>query len=73
MLIYEENCYVFSVVRVAIESLFDSRGLGFIVDDQEVLLGVRRTGDVLWRIVSMKVLSREQLAAIHLYQRGEGL
>lgn len=47
MLIYKQNSNVLPCLRKFIERLFNRRIFGFGVDDEEVLLGIRRLGHML--------------------------
>jgi len=47
MLIYEQDGDIFAVLSEALEGIFDGSVFGLLVDDEEVLLGVWRCGDVL--------------------------
>ena len=47
MLIDEQYAYVFPIMGVPIERLFDGGGFGFGIDDEKVLLGIGRLGYVL--------------------------
>jgi hypothetical protein len=50
MLVYEQNGDVFAVLREALKGSFNGGVLGLLVDDEEVLLGVWRSGDVLFGV-----------------------
>ena len=67
MLVYEQNGYIFALGREAVEGLLDVRILGLTVDHEEVLLRVRRLGDVLrqYQISSTFELGRN----IYIHQR----
>lgn len=47
MLVYEEYRDVVAVMSKPIECLFDSRGFGFGIDNEEVLLRIRWRCNVL--------------------------
>ena len=47
MLIDEQYAYVFSIMGVSVESLFNSGGFRFGVNNEEVLLRVGRLGYML--------------------------
>lgn len=50
MLVYEQNGDVFTILREALKGFFDGSVFGLLVDHEEVLLGVRRGGDVLLEV-----------------------
>jgi len=56
MLIDQENSNILSLAREAREGGLDRCGLGLGVDDEEVLLGIWRRGDMLIIISAMQCL-----------------
>lgn len=59
MLIDEQNSNVFAIPCIPVKSLFDEGGLGFGIDDEEVLLGVGGLGHMLYIFQSDCVFKRE--------------
>jgi len=49
MLIYEQNSDILPLLRKSIEGLFNRMSLGFGVNDEEILLSIRRLGHMLYR------------------------
>ena len=49
MLIYKQNSDILPILRISVKGLLDRRGLGLCVDNEEILLRVRRLGYVLMR------------------------
>lgn len=49
MLIYKQNGDILPILCISVKGLLDRRGLGLRVDNEEILLRVRRLGDVLMR------------------------
>jgi len=52
MLVNQHDGDVLPLAREVVEGLFDGRGLGLGVDDEEVALRVGRVGDVLYFNIS---------------------
>lgn len=50
MLIYEKNGNIFALAGVEVKRLFDSRSLGFVVHNEEILLRIWRLCDMLQRV-----------------------
>ena len=48
MLVYEQDGDVFAILREALKGVFDGSVFRLLVDDKEVLLGIWRSGDVLF-------------------------
>lgn len=48
VLVDQQNCNVLALLRELVEGSLDGRVLGLCVDDEEVLLAVRRLRDVLY-------------------------
>ena len=53
MLIDEQDRDIFAIPREAVERVFNDRGFRLCVDDEEVLLRIRRCGDMLSSFVSL--------------------
>ena len=50
MLIYKQNTDVLSLLGELLKGAFDGGDFGLLVDDEIVLLAVRRVGDMLWGV-----------------------
>jgi len=50
VLIYEHDRDILPLLRELVKGALDRRVLGFLVDDEVVLLGVRGIGDVLYNL-----------------------
>jgi len=55
MLIYKQDGDVLAILREALEGVLDRSVFRLLVDDEKVLLGVRRSGDVLMKCWSVRV------------------
>ena len=57
MLIDQQNSNVFPIMRIPIKRLLDLGGLGLGIDDEEILLGIRRGGHMLYRELAILALT----------------
>jgi len=60
MLVYKQDGDIFAILREALKGVFDGSIFGLLVDDEEVLLGVWRCGNVLSECQSEKVGMRDR-------------
>lgn len=53
VLVYQDDTHVLSILRKPVKGGFDGSSVGFAIHDQEVLLGIGASCDVLYMIFSL--------------------